>query len=1124
MTQLGEAHPARVIVMVSHRLLVVIAAVLAFGALLPAEPTAEGRLMRFPDIHEDKVVFSYGGDLWLVPSGGGVARRITANPGLELFPKFSPDGKWIAYTAQYDGNFNVYVIPSEGGQPRQLTFLPDIGPIPERMGPNHEVITWFPDSKRILFLSRRNTFSTWFGRLFSVSIDGGLPEQLPLDKGGLTSFSPDGTKVAYNRIFRNFRTWKRYKGGMAQDIWIYDLRSNEIERITDYDGTDTFPMWHGTGIYFASDRGPEQRMNLYRYDLSTRDTRQLTHYKDYDINWPSLGSDSIVFENGGYLYLFDLKTEGTQRLTVYLPGDNDAVRQHWTPVAKLITSAGLAPHGDRAVFTARGDVYTVPVEQGSIRNLTESSISRERFAAWSPDGKWIAYVSDRSGEDELYIRPEDGSGNGERITQGGKAFLLAPMWSPDSKKLLYANSSVCLAYVDIADKQPVQIDCGDYNDLTGYSWSPDSKWVAYAKAGENRNSVIYLYSLAGKKITPVTDSFTDSFGPAFGAEGKYLWFLSNRDYNEVTGVYDFGFSNPKAARVFLVTLRSDTPSPFAPKSGESQPEQAKHQKDQSTTEQAFRIDLQGIADRVVALPIPPGNLSELAATKDFVYYVSLPVQGLSGPLPGETSAIRGFDLNKQKDGAVVNGATSFVLSFDGTKLLYAAPKEPQAPGEEKTAPPENIYGIVDATVPEKEPRKVGEGALDLSSMRADINPREESTQIFGEVWRQEREFFFEKAMNGVDWDAQCRKYAPLLSYAGSRYDVTYVLGEMIGELSNSHTYVGGGDYPDLKSVNVGFLGVDFDTDTEHGLYRIKKIYKGENWNSTRRSPLTEPGVDVREGDYLLAVNGHELRTPENPYKLFVNTAEQTVTLAVSSEPSGKPARKVVVRPVASEFGLRELDWINTNRRKVDEMSQGRIGYVYLPDMSAAGLNAFVKQYFPQIKKEGLIIDVRFNGGGFVDEMIFERLRRVVAGMESARHWKPSTIPENTFFGHMACVTNHYAASDGDMFTYLFKKYNLGPVIGERTWGGVRGVRGFIPLVDGGYLTRPEFSLYSTDGRWVLENHGVEPDVVVDNRPDLVRKGHDPQLEKAVESLLAEIEKHPMKLPAPPPDLPAYPQE
>jgi len=1116
-----------------------------------AQETQEGRLMRFPDIYKDKIVFMYGGDLWLASTSGGEAHRITSDPGRELFPKFSPDGKWIAFTGQYDGNFNVYVIPAQGGQPRQLTFYQGAAAqLSDRMGVHNEVLTWTPDSKRVVFLSRRDATNGWTKRPFSVSIDGGLPEALPVDQGGLTSFSPDGTKIAYNPIFRNFRTWKRYTGGLAQSISIYDLKNNTVEDLPHTDWTDTFPMWHGDTIYFSSDRGAEHHLNLYGYDINDKQVEQLTHFTDFDVMWPSLGPDAIIFENGGYLYTFDLQSKQSKKLALYLPGDRDQTVKHWASVSKNITDFDISPEGKRAVFSARGDVFTVPAKEGSIRNLSRSPGIREKQVAWSPDGRWIAYVSDRSGEDEIYIVPQDGLGKEQQVTSGYKGFKYAPSWSPDSKKLAWSDKDTRLWYVDINEKKQVEIDRGKYGEILNYSWSPDSKWVAYDKNAENGFSVVHLYSLAESKITPVTTSMTNSYSPVFDPDGKYLYFLSDRDFNEVLGSIDFEFANPKTTRIYVVTLRKDEASPFLPlsdetqikkeenkdelttppgkeaankskgevkgkkkesesKSGENDKDKAK--KDEKEKPKEFRIDLDGIQARVVALPIDPAVINTYLAAKGFIYYSTTPVQGLSGPLPGESPAIRVYDLKERKDKVFLEGAQRFALSFDGSKLLYEA--EGGRDG--------HSYGIVDAK-PDG-PKKVGDGALNLGGMRAQINPPEEWKQIFNEVWRQERDYFYEASMNGVDWEKMRDKYAQLLPYVADRYSLTYIMGEMIGELSNSHTYVGGGDYPDLHAVNVGVLGVDFEADPASGVYRFKKIYSGENWDQRIRSPLTEPGVTVKEGDYLIAVNGRTLRTPQNPYELFVNTANETVTLTVNSKPSEEGSHTVQVKPLADEFNLRELSWIEGNRRKVDAATGGRVGYIYLPDMGGDGLNEFVKQYFPQIRKEGMIIDVRYNGGGFVDQLIFERLRRVLAGMGSSRNWESGTVPPVVFNGAMACITNHYAASDGDIFSYYFKHYKLGPLIGERTWGGVRGIRGNIPLIDGGYITRPEFARYDLNSKWVVENRGVQPDIVVENRPDLVAKGQDPQLEKAIELVMKEIQANPKKLPPRPPDLPAYPE-
>jgi tricorn protease len=1120
-------------------------AILASTCLLAAEETQEGRLLLFPDIHKDKIAFVYGGDLWLASSAGGTARRVTSHPGRELFPKFSPDGKWLAFTGQYDGNFNVYVMPSDGGQPKQLTFYQgQAQPLSDRMGILNEVVGWTPDGKSVVFLSRRDASNGWTKRPFMVSVDGGLPQPMPMDEGGLLSYSPDGTKVAYNRIFRNFRQWKRYTGGLAQDITIYDLKNNVVDQVvphTDY--TDSFPMWHGNTIFFTSDRGPEHRLNLYSFDLGSKQVQQLTKFDQFDIMWPSLGPDSIIFENGGYLYTFDFETRQPKKLTVYVNGERDQAMKHWADASHQITDFDIAPDGKRAVFAARGEVFTVPAKDGSVRNLTNSPGVREQKVAWSPNGQWIAYISDRTGEDEIYIVPQDGLGPEEQITSGHKGFMFQPQWSPDSSRIAWGDQELRLWFVDIKAKKPVEVDRAKYGEIHNYCWSPDSQWMAYDKPEDTGYSIVYLYGLADRKSTPVTSPLNNSFSPVFDPEKRYLYFLSDRDFNEVLGNVDFEFANPKTTRVYLITLTADEPSPFPalsdetkvkseepestsptpePKEGKNSKHPANKKEEKSEEKSAepetkkpprvFRVDLDGIQNRVVALATPPAVVRSLDASKDAIYYGTTPINGLSGPIPGEEPAIHAYDLKDHKDKVLIEGAAHFQLSSDGSKLLYSTE------GGEGPAK----YGIIDAKPPDS-PHKSGDGTLNLSGMRALVDPPAEWKEIYNEVNRQERDYFFEASMNGNDWQKIRDQYAQLLPYVADRYSLTYVMGQMIGELSNSHTYVGGGDFPPLHPVNVGLLGADYETDSASGMYRFKKIFAGENWDANARSPLTEPGVNVKEGDYLVAINGRALRSPETPDEMLVNTANEVVTLTVNSKPSAEGARKVVVKPIANEFGLRELNMIATNRKKVDAASGGRIGYVYIPDMGDEGLNQFVKQFFPQIRKEGIILDVRYNGGGFVDQLIFERLRRVLVGMDSARNWESGTVPPVVFHGHMICITNHYAASDGDIFSYFFKQYKLGPLIGERTWGGVRGIRGMTPLMDGGYITRPEFARYDLDSKWVVENRGVEPDVVVDNPPDLVVKGQDPQLEKAIDMLMQQIKTNPKKLPARPPDLPAYPE-
>jgi len=660
--------------------------------------------------------------------------------------------------------------------------------------------------------------------------------------------------------------------------------------------------------------------------------------------------------------------------------------------------------------------------------------------------------------------------------------------------------------------------------------------------------VVYLYSVTERKATAVTSAMTNSNAAQFDPEGKYLYYLSDRDFNEVLGNVDFEFANPKTTRVYVVTLNKDEPSPFKAQSDETEikktepvkfagevnaatdtkskgsakkdegksagaDEDKDKDKDKKEKPVEVKVDLDGIQDRVVALPTEPAVIRAFAAAKGFLYYSTAAIQGLSGPLPGEDSAVHAFDLKERKEKTVIGDVERFALSFDGSKLLY------QSEGAGRGAA--HTYGIIDAK-PSGEPKKVGDGALSLNGMRAEIDPPQEWKNAFNEVWRQERDYFYEASMNGVDWQKEHDKYAQLLPYVSDRSSLTYIMGEMIGDLSNSHTYVGGGDYPELHPVNVGLLGVDYELDAGSGMYRIKKIYPGENWDDALRSPLTEPGINVKEGDYLLAVNGRPLRAPQDPYELFVNTANETVTLSVNSKPSEDGSHNVQVKPINDEAALREFNMIVTNRKKVDAATGGKVGYVYLPDMGAPGLNEFVKQYFPQIRKQGLIIDVRYNGGGFVDELIFERLRRILSAMDSSRNSQSNTVPPNVFHGSMVCITNHYAASDGDLFSYGFKQYKLGPLIGERTWGGVRGIRGNFPLIDGGYITRPEFARYDLNSKWVIENHGVQPDIVVENRPEQVVSGKDPQLERAIQEVEKMMQENPKKLPPRPPDLPPYP--
>ena len=1075
----------------------------------------DARLLRFPDIHGDKVVFVYAGDIYEVSSQGGVARKLTSDPGLELFPKFSPDGKWIAFTGQYDGSFNVYVMPSDGGQPRQLTFRQDIPGIPERMGPNDEVISWTPDGKNIVFLSRMHTYNTWFGSLYTISVEGGMPTQFPVPKGGLLSFSPNGKEFAYNRIFRNFRARKRYYGGMAQKIYIHNMEIMDEEQIGDWKGTDTDPMWYKNTIYFISDRDANRRKNIWAYDLKTKAFKQVTFFKDYDCNWASLGPNAIIFQNGGYLYVLDLPGEKLRKLDISIPNDEAVAMPKWVHASKSIVNFAIAPDGERAVFQARGDIFTVPKKTGNTRDLTNTSGVDDKDPVWSPNGKYISYISDRTGEEEIYIREDKPNSDAVQITHGNKEYLDQIIWSPDSKKILYADQSFKLWYVDIATKKPVLVDKDSVWQFNGYSWSPDSRYITYAKHHANTFTSIYLYSLADGKIHEVTTGYTNDYDPIFDREGKYLIFLSDRNYNGVIGNFDMEFTDTKSTGIYVATLQTGNVSPFTPKSDEVKVAEGKNQdgkpvaeKKESKPERSkeVKIDFSGLGSRAVEVPISTNNIGGLSEANGNIYYVTFPTMGLSGNASGEKSALHCYSLAERKDTKLLSPVDGYDLSADGESIMYQSGK---------------TFGIISSKAAED---KVGEGELNLSKMQMFVHFHQEWTEMFNQAWRLERQFFYSPEMNGVNWEAEKERYEVLLPYVNNRYDLTDIISSMIGELQNSHTYVGGGYYPEIHKTVTGLLGANYSLDKATGYYKVSRIMIGLNTNPSRISPLTLPGINVKQGDYILAINNLPVKFPMSIDSVMENTVGTTVSLLVNSKPDPKGAWTIEVNPIADEYNLRYNDWIVRNRELVDSLSGGKIGYVYLPDMEAAGLNAFVQQYYPQITKAGLIIDERYNGGGFVDQLLLERLRRILVGMSMSRHGAPTTIPQPVFNGYMACLINHYSASDGDIFPYYFRKYGLGPLIGTRTWGGVRGIVGYRPLVDGGYVTVPQFSLYGMKSEWIVENYGVEPDIKVDETPKLVMEGRDPQIEEAVKYLMNEIKKNPKKIPPIPPYTPAFPPE
>ena len=1081
-------------------------AALVLALATPSFAPQEARVLRFPAVSSDQIVFSSAGDLYTVPIAGGVARKLTSfYEGYEAFARFSPDGASIAFTGEYDGNREVYLIPSGGGVPKRLTFTPSLGrdDISDRMGPNNLVMGWTHDGERIVFRSRMAEWNDFNGQLYLAPKNGGTPERIPLPRGGFCSFSPDDTKLAYNRVFREFRTWKRYRGGMADDVWIYDFAAKTVENVTSNPALDIIPMWSGDRIYFLSDRDANKRLNLYAYDLASKATRQLTDFAEFDIKFPSLGPKHIVFENGGYLYTFDLAAEKTERVPVVIADDAVSVRGGVVRVDRRITNFEIAPDGQRALFGARGDVFTVPAKHGNTRNLTATPGIHERSSKWSPDGRTIAFISDRSGADEIWLTDQAGGGEPRQLTAGGDTYKYQIRWSPDGTKILWNDKMQRLAFVDVASKAVTVAATAEAGEIFQFAWSPDSRWIAYGKPEIEGLMRVHLYSVETRKTVPVTDGWYSSGEPSFSRDGKYLFFVSDRDFHPVYSSTEWDHAYLSMSRVYFVTLAKDTPSPFRPKSDEVavKPAPAPAAKPAAADKKAaaktepegaapVKVDLDGLMDRLAALPIVTANYGDINALGDAVYYRRFRDMD-------NAASLMLFDLAelKEKD---LGPAGGYEISADGKKMLV-----------EK----DGGYGIVDLP---KGPVAI-ETKLDLSGMEVALDLRQEWDQIYEESWRQMKQFFYAPNMHGVDWEALRLRYKPLAAAVRHRADLTYVIGELIGELSAGHTYVGGGEMPAAKRVKVGMLGAKLERDARTGSYRIARILKGQGWDPALRSPLAGIGLDVREGEYIVAVDGRPLANTPDIYETLYNTAGRQVTLKIAAGPDGKGARDVVVVPVETENALHYIDWVEGNIAKVDKATGGQVGYIHIPNMGAEGLNEFVKHFYPQLRKKALIVDVRGNGGGNVSPMIIDRLVREMVMVGMARNSAATPNPGAAFLGPKVCLCDEFSASDGDIFPYRFKTLKLGKVIGKRTWGGVVGIRGTLPLLDGGVLNKPEFAPFSPDGKsWVIEGVGVEPDIVVDNDPAREFAGIDDQLNKGIEVALEELKTKGRDIPAIPP--------
>ncbi len=1093
--------------------------------LAQASAADEHTLMRFPTLYRNTIVFEAHGNLWQVPRWGGMASRLTADPGYDLMPRFSPDGKWIAFTGAYQGNQDVYVIPAGGGAAQRLTYHSDVvDSAPTRWGPDNMVVTWTPDSKNIVFLSRRMAWNSWYGRYFSVPVGGGLQTPLPLDRGGLMTYSPDGNSITYTRIFTNFRTWKRYNGGLAQKIYTYNFPTKQLTQIGNWIGTDTAPMWYGNRIYFLSDRDSNRRENIWVYDLGTKQFREITHFTNYDIDFPSIatgapGHDGIVFAQGGSLWVIDLPNEAIHHIGVGVPDDGTRTGPRYTDASKAIreqdTSGtndyAIAPNGKRAVFSARGDLVTVPAEHGATRDITQTSNADEDHPTWSPDGKTIAYTTDVSGEQQIAIRPAQG-GAEKILTHFQNGFYYSPIWSPDGKHLAFGDGNHRLWLLEIGSGRVAQVAQDTYNEIHDQAFSPDGRWLAYSITGANEQRAIWIDNIGSGKPTRVSGPFANDFSPVFSPNGKYLYFVSTRHENPTLSETEFNVATLEMNGVYVATLRKNEPSAFAPRSDEGAVEPDKDSKPAAWkpgASAAVNIDFDGLMARAVPVSVPAADIAQLDARDDLIYYLTTQPQMIDGPLPGAKSTLYAYDLGKRKKSTIVEDLNGYSMSADGTKLLFKKSGEGEGGG----------YSIVDAK-PQDGDKKADPKALDLSHMKIQIQPVAEWAEMFNNAWRLERDLFVNPKMNGVNWQAVHDSYVKLLPLVGSRQDLTYLTGEMQGELGNSHTYAGGGDEDDpVEALPTPLLGVDFAL--SNGRYQFAHIYPGDNTRDAYRSPLTEPGIDVHQGDFLLAVNGRELKAPMDPYSLFVGVDDQPVTLTVSNSANGA-RRDVTVKPIKNELSLREQDWIDHNREIVDRLSGGKIAYIYMSDMESLGMQQFIRQFYPQMDKAALIMDDRFNGGGNIDQIVLERLRRILAGLTTNREQAAQSIPQQLIVGPKACLINNYSASDGDIFPFFFKKYGLGPLIGTRTWGGVRGIRGNWPFLDGGYITVPEDAQYGLQSEWVIENHGVDPDINVDTDPGQLLAGHDAQLEAAVNYLMQKLKAQKSGLPPAPQPLPAYP--
>ena len=1045
----------------------------------------DARMLQYPDVSKTQITFYYGGDLWVVSKEGGIANKLTNAKGEEVLPRFSPDGSQIAFSGNYNGNIDIYVIPSMGGIAKRVT----------HHGMFDRMDDWYPDGSKIIYASSMESGKQRFNQFYAVSPNGGMPEKLPVPYAEFGSISPDGKLLAYTPITTSFRTWKRYRGGMAPDIWIFNLETKASENITNDPANDEFPMWHGNTIYFLSDRNAEKRSNIYAYDVNTKQIRQVTDFKDYDTHFPSIGPDDIVFENGGNLYLLDLATEKYHEVKIDVVTDQSTLIPQSEPISKLIQNFELSPDGKRGIFEARGEVFSVPAENGPVIDLTNTSGYAERYPAWSPNGKYIAYWSDRSGEYELTVKDRENYGTEKKLTSFGPGYRYRIFWSPDSKQMAFIDKGMQIYIYNMDKDKIIKVDKeknmyeGNLENFT-VSWSPDSRWLAYQKDTDNNHTAITFFDTKEEKNYQVTSGYYSDMSPVFDPEGKYFFFLTNRSFRPIYSDIDNTFIYPNSTNIAAVSLDKDTLSPMAPKNDsvtvkkdeEIKKDDKEKKKEEKKETKETSITLDGFEERVVILPPEAGNYGNLSALKGKVIYLKMPSSGSQD----QKRSVVYYDLDKREEKTIAADINNYALSADGNKLIVSK---------------DNSYFVIDPAPDQKLEKRMPTDQMEMT-----INPREEWKQIFNDAWRFERDLFYDPNMHGVDWNAMHEHYGKLLDYAITRWDVNYVIGELISELNSSHTYRGGGDIEQAPDRPVGYLGIDWQLDNR--AYKIKKIIKGAPWDNEVRSPLDAPGLNIKEGDYILAVNGIPIDITKDPWAAFEGLAGETVELTVNSKPEMEGSHKIVVETLKDETRLRNLAWIEANRVYVDKKTNGKIGYIYVPDTGINGQTELERQFNAQFNKDGLIIDERFNNGGQIPDRFIELLNRKPLAFFAVRDGINWQWPPVANFGPKVMLINGWSGSGGDAFPDFFRKAGLGPLIGLRTWGGLIGISGAPALIDGGSITVPTFRQYNPDGTWFLEGHGVDPDITIVDDPTQLANGTDPQLEKGVETVTDMLKKNP----------------